>query len=104
MGTVSGKVTVNKTLLESAQALLDRLKGCSVDLHTQALINALQDELDAKYEADKRRYLYSTYKTAKDPCVRELARNLYHDSAGTHRDWRTVTETREAARPKDNGP
>ena len=83
------RVTVSKRLIETAQALLDRLKTRGWDDNAKALAHNLQYELYEKYEADKRRRLYST---SKDPELysetREIARQMYLDSVGMRESFR----------------
>jgi hypothetical protein len=89
MGTTKGKVTVNRTLVDSAQTLLDGLRAKGWNSYTQGLAKRLQDELMEKYEADKRRNLYTTFKDkTRSKEEQEIARNLYLDSAGMREDFR----------------
>jgi hypothetical protein len=89
MNTNSGKISVNKTLLSSAQALLDRLSLAELDFTTKSLAKSLQDELNDKYEADKRRMLYSLSKNQNESKEnREIARQMYLDTVGYHIDYR----------------
>ena len=88
------KVQVSKDFLDGVKTLLDALECVQKDELTQLLCNALQDELNAKYEALERRRAYTEYRrsTTGTP-ERENKRQEYLNQSGIHKDWRTPQET-----------
>ncbi|MCL2753147.1 MAG: hypothetical protein FWE44_03250 [Defluviitaleaceae bacterium] len=88
------KVQISKDFLEGVKHLLQELEGHPLDKTTRLLCKALQQELEAKYEALERRKTFSEYKTTTQGTKeRENARQAYLNQKEIHKDWRTQTET-----------
>jgi len=59
----------------------------------EAVRKRLENEINEKLEAKKRRQMFTDYKVAtRGTTERETARQKYLDDAGIHKDWRTATD------------
>ena len=95
------QVKVSECFLSCTWLLLDSLKSSEngrrailSDGVVQKVIEILESELRAKYEAQERREAFTAYKTAKPMNdERESRRKEYLEKAGIHQDWQSATES-----------
>jgi len=87
------QIQIPTKLFNEMYILTDILKNDGLTDKAYKLIESIQEQIEAKFEAMERRTNFSTYKTsAVGSDEREVARQTYLDSAGTHKDWRTKKE------------
>jgi hypothetical protein len=84
----NSKVTVNKYFLSDVQELIDKLNLCNLSQDIAVLVDKVQAELYDKYEAMKRRKLYSAAKNTDNAEFKAIVRDMYFDSRGIHNDFR----------------
>jgi hypothetical protein len=82
------KIQLPRTFIADVQNLLDSINKKTLKTDCRQLVERIQSVIDEKHEAEKRRKLYQTVKTAKTDEDREIARDMYFDSRRISRDFR----------------
>jgi hypothetical protein len=75
------------SFLDDVQTLINAIDKNRMGEAWVKLVNRIQSEIDEKREAEKRRRLYETAKTATNADDRDIARNMYFESRGIHKDF-----------------
>jgi len=87
------QVLVPESFLVDIYMLILHLKGEKEENEPYILLQKIQSVVYVKIEAQQRRQEFTEYKTAKPNTEqREQARQVYLDSVGIHKDWRTDKE------------
>ena len=79
---------MSKTVQIPYETFIGLLKYFSLEIHDQALYDALQGDLEAKLDALIKHETYSKSKTAESPQEREEARRKYLDMVGMRDSFR----------------
>jgi hypothetical protein len=82
------RVTVTKSFLEDVRTMVNAINETKLNEASHRILSRIKRELEEKDEAAKRRRLYHTAKNAQSAEDREIAREMYFESRGIHKDFR----------------
>jgi len=95
---MSKNIQLPVSVVEDVYRLIILLYNYELDCDVHVIIERLENALNTKVEAAKKRRAYTEYKMASSDEDKEAARQKYLDLAGVHADWRWGAEAERRRR------